>query len=71
MDRDIQTLVRRLTNLNPNQRPCIQELVNDSIFECIDRKPQKAIQPASLLEPTEIEDEMDGDLWSHFSNSNF
>jgi serine/threonine protein kinase len=69
MDRDIETLLRRLTNLNPNERPTIQELVDDPIFDCVDSKPQKSNRSTPLLEPTEIEDELDADFWSDSTDS--
>jgi serine/threonine protein kinase len=63
MDRDIEALIRCLTNLNPNERPCIHDILDDPIFDCIDRKPLKSSRPASLLEPTEIEGELDAEVW--------
>jgi serine/threonine protein kinase len=51
LDPDVEALVRRLTKLNPNERPTIDEVLEDPYFSTIDEEPVKhVIMPAGAAE---------------------
>jgi serine/threonine protein kinase len=64
MDRKIVALVQRMTKKNPNERPTIDELLEDEFFEDGDRCAQeKVAEKEKELVESEAESEMEVEIW--------
>jgi serine/threonine protein kinase len=64
MDAQIAALVRRMTKVNPNERPTIDEVLEDPFFEDVKRTQKgKTAAPEAGLPVSGVENEMDADLW--------
>jgi serine/threonine protein kinase len=57
IDPGIERVIRKLTTLNPNQRPTIEEVLDDPIFGDRIKKPNKD------LTDTRLEEEMERNIW--------
>jgi serine/threonine protein kinase len=64
MDKQIMDFVKRMTKVNPNERPTIDEVLEDSFFEDVKaRDEKKTAEVESGLSLTTAESEMDADVW--------
>jgi serine/threonine protein kinase len=57
IDAEIERMIRKLTALNPNQRPTIDEVLDDPIFGAEVDKPNRHIAD------TRLEEEMERNIW--------
>jgi serine/threonine protein kinase len=68
MDREIVALVQRMTKKNPNERPTIDELLEEEFFEdggrCAREKvAEKEKEKEKELVESEAEREMEVEIW--------
>jgi serine/threonine protein kinase len=64
MDDQIVKLVQRMTKINPNDRPSIDEILEDSFFEDVGRNTeQKKVENVTEFSESGVEIEMQVDIW--------
>jgi serine/threonine protein kinase len=64
MNAQVEALVRRMTKVNPNERPTIDEVLEDPFFEDVQCGGEKKKEAVGVgLPVTGVETEMEADVW--------